>query len=169
MTRVLINAQMSAFGDEAEILYSTRALPVLTHLRRESEFCISRAREIGYIFVQLPLKRDVPTSSRRAGSRRVPSAATCKERPFFLAPRKHIEQFRTLPLRHPSALGGWHETAPCNRVCHGRSRRRERVGPDLPFETSYDCGAVFRRWSVGYAGTFFGRAYAVVARPADHH
>jgi hypothetical protein len=41
-----------------------------THLRRESKFCISRAREIGYIFVQLPLKRDVPTSSRGAGSRR---------------------------------------------------------------------------------------------------
>src|SRR5262245_8530162 len=30
---VLINAQMSGFGDEAEILCSTRALPVLTQLR----------------------------------------------------------------------------------------------------------------------------------------
>jgi hypothetical protein len=28
--RVLINAQMSGFGGEAEILWSTRALPVLT-------------------------------------------------------------------------------------------------------------------------------------------
>src|SRR5262245_38168135 len=31
--RVLINAQMSDFGDEAEILCSTRALPVLTRTR----------------------------------------------------------------------------------------------------------------------------------------
>ena len=32
MERVVINVQMSGFGDEAEILCSTRALPVLTRL-----------------------------------------------------------------------------------------------------------------------------------------
>ena len=33
LERVLINAQMSGFGGEAEILCSTRALPVLTRRR----------------------------------------------------------------------------------------------------------------------------------------
>jgi hypothetical protein len=40
--RVLINAQMSGFGDEAEILCSTRALPVLT--RTGPSHCASSAR-----------------------------------------------------------------------------------------------------------------------------
>jgi hypothetical protein len=36
--RVFINARMSGLGGEAEILCSTRALPVLTQLRRRPVF-----------------------------------------------------------------------------------------------------------------------------------
>src|SRR5262249_44250964 len=45
--RVLIDAQMSAFGDEAEILCSTRALPVLTWAFIRAHFCLAAQRPSG--------------------------------------------------------------------------------------------------------------------------